>query len=155
MTVDPWTLAEAAQGKRDALARLLATYYPQVWRIAVNLTGREAVGKAVARQIMERSLVAAQTWEHEEVPERWFKHHTVLAARDAAPRTPPSDDVLIFKGPRDAGYVAFARAVRGLPHQQREAFLLNHGEDFDLRQLGIAMDCSVDAAGVHLRHATL
>ena len=43
MTVDPWTLAEARQGKREALARLLAMYYPQVWRMAVNLTGRDAL----------------------------------------------------------------------------------------------------------------
>jgi DNA-directed RNA polymerase specialized sigma24 family protein len=155
MTVDPWTLAEAAQGKKDSLARLLAVYYPQVWRIAVNLTGRESTGKAVARRVMERSLIAARTWEHEDVPERWFRHHTVLAARSAAPRNAPSDDVLIFKGPRDAGYVGFVRAVRALPQQQREAILLNHGEDFDLRHLGIAMDCSVDAAGVHLRQGTL
>jgi DNA-directed RNA polymerase specialized sigma24 family protein len=155
MTVDPWTLAEAGQGKKEALARLLAAFYPQVWRMAVNLTGRESLGREVSRDIMRRSLSAAATWEHEESPTRWFRHHTVLASRRAAPKTPPADDVLVAKGPADPAYAAFARAVRGLPQQQREAFLLNHCEDFDLRHLGIAMDCSVEAAGVHLRHATL
>lgn len=155
MVIDPATLAAARAGKKDALVRLLAMHYPQVWRIAVNLTGREALGREVAKNIMRQSLVAAEAWEHEDAPTRWFRHHTVLAARDAAPADPPADDVLIIHGPVDPAYGAFARAVRSLPQQQREAFLLNHGEDFDLRQIGIAMDCSVEAAAVHLRHATL
>src|SRR5688500_17137412 len=156
MIVDPVTLAEARAGKKQALVRILAAYYPQVWRMATSLTGSRALGADVARQIMRRSLLAAETWEHEEAPARWFRHHTVLAARDAAPETPPANDVLLEgAGEEDPAYAAFVRALRGLPQQQREAFLLNHGENFDLRQLGIAMDCSVEAAGVHLRHATL
>lgn len=155
MLIDPATLAAARAGKKEALARLLAMHYPQVWRMAVNLTGRETLGREVAKNIMRQSLAAAEAWEHEDAPTRWFRHHTVLAARDAAPADPPADDVLIVHGPVDPAYAAFARAVRSLPQQQREAFLLNHGEDFDLRQIGIAMDCSVEAAAVHLRHATL
>jgi DNA-directed RNA polymerase specialized sigma24 family protein len=155
MWVDPLTLAAARAGKKDALVRILALHYPRAWRMAVNLTGREETGKRVATSIMRQSLAAAATWEHEEAPARWFGHHTVLATREAAPAEPPADDVLILHGPPESAYAAFARAVRSLPQQQREAFLLNHGEDFDLRQLGIAMDCSVEAAGVHLRHATL
>ena len=44
--------------------------------------------------------------------------------------------------------------VRALPVQQREAFLLYHGEQLDERGLGVAMDCSVQAATQHLREAT-
>lgn len=154
MTVDPMTLAEARAGKKEALTHVLAISYPQVWRMAVNLSGRESTGRDIAAAVMRRSLSAAETWEHDEAPARWFRHHTVLMTRDKAPATPPVDDVLMIHGPADPAYGAFVRAIRGLPHQQREAFLLNHGEDFDLRLLGIAMDCSVEAAGVHLRHAT-
>lgn len=155
MHIEPATLAAARAGGMDALVHILAMHYPQVWRMAVNLSGRDEAGRAVATSIMRQSLSAAATWEHEDAPARWFRHHTVLAAREAAPAEPPADDVLVLHGPADPAYAAFARAVRSLPQQQREAFLLNHGEDFDLRQLGIAMDCSVEAAGMHLRHATL
>ncbi len=155
MLVDPATLAEARAGKRQALTRLLAMHYPQVWRIATNLTGSRELGRKISARIMRRSLLAADGWEHEEAPTRWFRHHTVLATREATLAASPRPDVLLEGVAEDAGYTAFVRAVRGLPQQQREAFLLNHGEDFDLRQIGIAMDCSVEAAGVHLRHATL
>lgn len=156
MALDRATLAAASAGDKAALARVLAAHYPQVWRMASNLTGRQPLGRDVSTGIMRRSLLAAQAWEHEDAPVRWFRHHTVLAARDAAPGEPPPDDVLLAHGPADdLAYAAFVRALRGLAPQQREAFLLHHGEGFDLRQLGIAMDCSVDAAAVHLRQATL
>ena len=155
MLTDPATVSAARAGDKDALVRILAGHYPQVWRMAVNLAGRLEPGKEVARSIMRQSLAAAEGWEHEEAPTIWFRHHTVLATREAAAKDPTGDDVLLGDGPPEQAYAAFARAVRGLPQQQREAFLLNHGEDFDLRQLGIAMDCSVEAAGMHLRQATL
>ena len=161
MLTDPATVAAARAGDKDAIVRILAAHYPQVWRMAINLTGRLQPGKQVARNIMAQSLAAAEGWEHDEAPTIWFRHHTVLATREAAPEDSsakaPADneDVLLAVAPRETGYAAFARAVRRLPQQQREAFLLNHGEDFDLRQLGIAMDCSVEAAGLHLRQATV
>lgn len=155
MLSDVATLAAARAGDKDALVRILAAHYPQVWRMAVNLTGGYEVGKEVARSIMEQSLSAAAGWEHDEAPTIWFRHHTVLATREASPQEPREGDVLLAQGAPQHAYAAFARGVRHLPQQQREAFLLNHGEDFDLRQLGIAMDCSVEAAGLHLRQATL
>ena len=53
-----------------------------------------------------------------------------------------------------AYYPAFIRALRTLPMQQREAYILNHGEKLDVRGLAIAMDCSQAAAANHLREAT-
>jgi DNA-directed RNA polymerase specialized sigma24 family protein len=161
MLTDPATVAAARAGDKDALVGILGAHYPQVWRMAINLTGRLGPGKEVARNIMRQSLSAAEGWEHDEAPTIWFRHHTVLATREAAPdepsAKPPTDDeeVLLNAAPPETGYAAFARALRRLPQQQREAFLLNHGEDFDLRQLGIAMDCSVEAAALHLRQATV
>src|SRR5690606_14160960 len=39
------------------------------------------------------------------------------------------------------------------PIQQREAFILHHGEGFDDRALAVAMDCSREAAANHLQAA--
>jgi hypothetical protein len=52
-------------------------------------------------------------------------------------------------------YAAFLKALRALPTQQQEALILNHGEHLNPRYLGVAMDCSSEAAANHLRVATL
>ncbi|MFI5378272.1 MAG: RNA polymerase sigma factor [Tepidisphaerales bacterium] len=53
----------------------------------------------------------------------------------------------------DPAFVAFVRALRLLPEQQREAILLSHGEKLPERPLAITMDCSTSAAAAHLRSA--
>lgn len=154
--LDPDTLAGARAGERGPLVRVLARFYPQVYRMSLNLVGDAAAGAKVAEQVMRRSIRAAEGWEHEEAPGRWFRHHTVLASRVAARGVPEQKarDPLILRGPQDPQHVAMVRALRKLPAQQREAFLLHHGEGFDTRQLGIAMDCSVEAAKTHFESAT-
>ena len=147
-------LAAARKGNKDALAKLLAAYYPLVWRMCVNLIGREDQARPVVRQTMTQSLAAAASWDHDDAPPRWFRHRALLAAREAAPAKPPRDDVLVNRGPDDPAFAAFVHALRKLDAQPREAFLLTHGEGFDLRQLATAMDCSTEAAAVHLRGAT-
>ncbi len=52
-----------------------------------------------------------------------------------------------------AAYIAFVKAVRSLPQQQKEAFILHYGERLAARSLGVAMDCSTDAAQNHLKAA--
>lgn len=156
MGLDPATLASARAGQRDALVRVLAGFYPQVYRMSLNLVGDVGEGAKVAERVMRRSTRAAEGWEHEEAPGRWFRHHTVLTARAVSrglPKERPADP-LIQRGPEDPQHVAMVRALRNLPQQQREAFLLHHGEGFDTRQLGIAMDCSVEAARTHFDSAT-
>ena len=129
---------------------LLSDRLPQAWRMAVALAGDEPRGRAAVREVMGQAQLAAESWDHDEAPGRWFRHHTVLAVR----RLPGQGrgEVLVGDGD-DAGYRAFVAAVRKLPAQQREAFVLHHGEGLDARQLGIAMDCSVQAAKVHLHGA--
>ena len=148
------TLAAARAGKKDALAALLAAHYPLVWRVCVNVIGREDLARPVVKRVMTRSVNAAASWDHDEAPGRWFRHHALLAAREAAPARPPRDDVLVNRGPDDPAFAAFVHALRKLDPQPREAFLLTHGEVFELRQLATAMDCSTEAAAVHLRNAT-
>ena len=89
-------------------------------------------------------------------PFRWCQHHTVLVARRFSKRQPEvSRDPLVRNAQTDnAYYASFIRAVRTLPMQQREAFILTHGEEWDTRNLATAMDCSTEAAAVHLKEAT-
>ena len=73
----------------------------------------------------------------------------------AALRADGNQDPLVARASfADPAYTAFVRAVRGLPEQQAEAYLLYHGERLNERLLGVAMDCSAAAAANHLQAAT-
>ena len=157
------------------MEELLADVYPAVYRIAHALTGRPGAGRQVVHDVIRRSLRVLPKWRTGVVPENWFYHHTLLSARGFAARPPePRQDLLVTAvkapapapvvaaggeiplaevAPDDPSYVAFVRALRNLPVQQAEAFILHHGERLNERLLGVAMDCSVAAAGTHLSAA--
>ena len=150
-------LAGAREMKTAALEALLAAGYSPARRIAHALTGNERVGRAVAGVMIQRSLRFLPRWEDPSTAENWFYHHAVLMVRGlVVPPPEPQLDPLVVHAPsaNDPAYVAFVRALRHLPPQQREAFLLHHGERLNPRMLGVAMDCSVQAATTHLRAAT-
>lgn len=138
----------------NAVERLLTEEYPVVHRMAHALTGRADLGDSVTRLILKRGLALASR-SVQSAPPRWFEHHTVLTTRRAA-NYQPDLRIETLLTPADEGqtqYVAFIRAIRGLPFQQREAFILHHAGEFDYRRLATAMDCSTEAAANHLRAA--
>jgi DNA-directed RNA polymerase specialized sigma24 family protein len=147
-------IAAARKGKRDAVVELLALHYPLVWRMATGLTGRSDVGRGVAKFVMQRSLKVLHNWKDETAPTRWFLHHTVLATRRAAKHQPDlRNDTFLRARQTDPAYMAFVRGLRALPIQQREAFILTHCENLEMRALAVAMDCSTAAATNHLHVA--
>jgi DNA-directed RNA polymerase specialized sigma24 family protein len=156
MPLTPELLERAKQGRRQAIVAVVAENYPRVQRIAYALCGREETGRTVVKQVVRRSLGAMRGWKHTGDPQRWFLHHSVLASRqkkymeiDLA-----ADPLIRGVETNSAYFPAFIRAVRTLPMQQREAYILHHGERLDVRGLAIAMDCSQEAAANHLREAT-
>jgi len=134
---------------------MLEQQYPRAYRIAVALCGDPLLARAVTRDVLRQSLRIHQQWTDDLDAARWFAHHTVLTARQAivgqAP-DPTNDAALALTN--DPLFTTILRTTRFIPPQQREAFLLHHGEKFDLRQLATAMDCSADAAANHLVAAT-
>lgn len=156
MEVDSQTLERARRYQRDAVERLFAAFYPVVCRMALALSGRVDAGTDIVRVVVKRGFQVLPRWRDDGAPERWFHHHTVLAARRSTRAGPElSSDVFVTTAQtRDAGYPAFIRALRLLPHQQREAFILHHGEHMNTRYLAVAMDCSTEAAQNHLAQAT-
>jgi DNA-directed RNA polymerase specialized sigma24 family protein len=153
MEISPKLFARAQKLNRPAVEALFALVYPAVLRIARALSGREDVAEGVVRFVMLRAIAMLPNWRDETTAERWFLHHTVLTARRAAAHQPTANtDLLATDG--DPRYVAFVRALRQLPIQQREAIILHVGERFNSRFLGIAMDCSNDAAQTHLDAAS-
>jgi DNA-directed RNA polymerase specialized sigma24 family protein len=158
MTLTTNTLAAARALKPAALEALLVAGYAPARRIAHALSGNEAVARGVADLCARRSFKLLPKWQDPSSPENWFYHHAVLTTRANVP-PPPADpllDPLVAHAPQpvDPAYVAFVRAIRNLPPQQREAFILHHGERLNARMLGVAMDCSTAAADTHLIAAT-
>ncbi len=154
MAVDDEILERAKAGRSEPLLALLMAHYADVTRIASALAGRADVARGVVRFVMARSTYSLANWRDGEQAERWFTHQTVLAARRAAHHKPQAQEDLLAEGEAaDLGYVAFIRAVRLLPVQQSEAFILHHGQRWAARNLAIAMDCSTTAATMHLKAA--
>lgn len=125
-------------------------------RIAHGLTGDAALAARIVRFVLRRGVQVMPRWRQGIVPENWFHHHTVLTIRRVRGVPPlPERDLLVTAGPTGRPeYVAFIRALRRLHGQQAEAFILHHGERFNSRLMGVAMDCSTQAAASHLNAAT-
>lgn len=153
MAIDDAMLYRAQQGDRSALVDLLAAAYPAVYRMAYALAGRPDVGHGIVHFVTAQAARRIDQWRDADAAQRWFYHHTVLTGRRAAHHQPEAMNDLLLRGAADARYLAFLRALRGLSQQQREAFILNHGEHLNTRFLAVAMDCSTHAAEMHLAAA--
>jgi len=150
----PETIAAARKLKPRAVADLLTSQYASVYRIAYALAGRWDVGRGIARFVMARSVRFMPKWEPDDDPANWFHRFTIMTSRRPGPKhkkVDPKRDVLVEQALQpDAEYVAFVAALRHLEPQQREAFLLRHGERLNDRYAALAMDCSTEAAHNHL-----
>ena len=155
MPVAEDVIAQARRSNRQAVEAVLTESFPAVHRMAHALSGRPHVAERVIRSVMRQGIRVMPRWRRGITPENWFYHHTLLTARAAAPQPPaPDADVLVTSGPTaQPEYTAFIVALRRLPRQQMEAFILHHGEQFNVRLLGVAMDCSTGASTNHLEAA--
>ena len=157
MPVADEVLDHARLGDRDSVEAVITECYPAVHRVAHALTGDPAVAGQVVRYVLRRSVNVMPRWRPGLIAENWFYHNTLMTLRRInAPAPSPQQDLLITVGPTEhPAYVGFVRALRALPVQQIEAFVLHHGEHLNERLLGVAMDLSTGAAGSHLAAATL
>jgi DNA-directed RNA polymerase specialized sigma24 family protein len=133
---------------RQSMTSLLESHYPRVWRLARGLCGDAA--QSVAKTVLTQSLFIFRRWRNDLEAENWYLHHTVLESRRF-----PSANTSLIPAASPPDLLAFAQSLASLPFQQREAFILTHGEHLDLRRTAVAMDCSQTAAGTHLNAATL
>jgi DNA-directed RNA polymerase specialized sigma24 family protein len=154
--VDEEVLDRARDGDREAIESVITACYPSVHRIAHALTGEPKIALRITRFVLRRAVTAIPKWRKGLIAENWFYHYTVLTTRLVVPHPPSAQqDLLITAGPStEPAYAAFVRAIRVLPPQQVEAFLLHLGEKLNDRLLGVAMDLSTQAAGTHLTAAT-
>jgi len=156
MPLDAATLAAARRLSAPAVAEVLREHYAAVHRLAHGLAGRADVGAGIVRYVMHRSIAILPTWKDEMQPDNWFHHFTVITARRSIQHRPDArTDLLVGDSgvAPDPAYIAFLAALRAIPQQQREAFILHTCERLGPRTSSLAMDCSTEAAGNHLRAA--
>jgi DNA-directed RNA polymerase specialized sigma24 family protein len=158
------------------LLTLLRQSHARIYRIALALCGNRQSAEAVVERVLRSSGNISRRWETDEDAQRWFMHYTVLLCRrtnnerknagsevirragsdgekpgsSAYLRTGVGGNEALLNLVTDPDSVSILHAIQQLPTQQREAFLLHHGEEMDLRQMATAMDCSSAAAANHL-----
>src|SRR3569623_1349805 len=152
LDLDPDLVHAASQGSADALTTVLAACYPTMARVAIAVSGDTGRGLLLVKELVGLAMTAAPKWQEETAPARWFMHHTILNLRQH-PIVCKTDPLLQYAAGKEIPYTAYLRALRKLPPQQVEAFILTHGEGLDNRRLAIAMDCSTTAAANHLTAA--
>ena len=154
--IDDDTLEAAQRGKRPAAERVYAAVLPNVTRLATAICGSERSGRAAVGQVMKRSARVFPRWRDGDEADRWFVHQTIQFVRQVPKPKRVEDDLLYQLAPRPAGpsYRAFFTSLRRAPEQQQEALLLTHALRWNPRLVGIAMDCSMAAANVHLNEIT-
>jgi hypothetical protein len=130
----------------------VSSIFPQACRLAITLCGDRPTGLNVSRHVLRRSGLLVDRWKDFPEGQRWFLRYTVLCTREHPPESSKNDH--LFLAARSAEQQAIIVALRHLPGQQREAFILHHGEQLDLRQTATAMDCSLSAVKNHLHQAT-
>jgi DNA-directed RNA polymerase specialized sigma24 family protein len=156
MPIDAELLDRARRYDRTAVEAIFTENYPALYRMSLGLSGRLDVGLGVLRFVVKQALRVLPSWKDEDAPQRWFLHHTILTVRRASKHQPNQTNDVLLDDPKTAttGYLAFIRALRGLPMQQREAYILRHGEHLNERYISVAMDCSLQATANHLAAAT-
>jgi DNA-directed RNA polymerase specialized sigma24 family protein len=155
MTDSSELIEKARKLQPGAVGELLRAQAPGVYRIAYALSGRWDVGRGIARFVLNRSVRMMPKWDAEDDPANWFHRFTIMVSRRSAKHQPTAKkDVLVEQAlAPDTAYIAFISALRQLETQQREAFLLRHGEKLNERYSALAMDCSTRAAQTHLAAA--
>ena len=143
---------DARLGKAGALSDVIIACYPPLCRIAMTLAGDAKRGLAIVQELVRGSLAASESWNEPSAPWRWFLHHCILNVRRLGP-SPGPDPLVQYSADKQVAFVAFITALRKLPPQQVEAFVLHHGEKMKDRELAVAMDCSTTAATNHLAAA--
>jgi DNA-directed RNA polymerase specialized sigma24 family protein len=154
-TITDEQLLSAQAGDAGAIQLLFAQAMPSCARLATSLTGSRVQAKRVSRDLVKRAAGMVERWRDAEDASRWFMHHLILRVRHHRRPVPIEHDMLIedIGGPDIVPYRAMITALRKLPEQQQEAFILTHAQKWNTRYCAIAMDCSNTAVETHLNEA--
>ncbi len=143
-------LERARRGKHGGIEHFLSAVYPPLHRMASSICGSHHAARTVLRNLLRKALDRLADWSDDIEARRWLVHHLIQECRTlpaAGPSGAQTDP--LRSQPDGTAYAAMIAALRSLPPQQQEAWILWRLEGFDLRWQAIAMDCSTTAATTH------
>lgn len=148
-------LAAAQQGDANAAQRIFALALPVCHRMAITLSGSFDIARTATIKLAQQAQRKLPDWADADDAARWFMHHTILLMRQHAVPLPWQNDALLHDvgGPHLLQYQQMIQALRKLPLQQQEAFLLTIAQRWNARYVAVAMDCSTTAVTTHLEEA--
>ena len=155
----------AANGGRDAFAKLIERHYDRIHRLAWRLTGSRSDAEDVAQEVCVKLATAIRSFRGEAAFSTWIwriAHNSAtdfLRQRQRMMPTEASELMALVDAsgqtpePVDAGDDGLWAAVRRLSGQQREAVTLVYGEDKSHAEAAVVMGCSEKTVSWHLHEA--
>lgn len=145
--------------ERRRAERLVNAYADLILRVAYTYLGSRADAEDVCQEVLLRLLRHKEPFESAEHERAWVVHVTANLCRDLLRRrsawpTLALEEVAEPVAPepgRDLATTArVLRAVMRLPLAYREAIFLHYYENYSIRDIARACDCSEDAAAARL-----
>lgn len=151
-------LQQAAKGDRSAASSLVRAVSPKLWRLAWRMLRDEAEAEDVVQEALIRLWPRLSSWRHGEARvETWLYQVTNnlcldrlrksgrFVGEEAAPENEdPSASAETSIMATQARSIVDA-AIDGLPERQRAALVLSHFEGLGAADVGMVLDCSVEA----------
>jgi RNA polymerase sigma-70 factor (ECF subfamily) len=155
---DAMLLARFATGDQGAARVLTEQLLPRVLRQAWRMLGDEAEAEDVAQDAMLKLWRQADNWRAGEARiSTWLyrvthnlcidhirKRRPTAAIEDVAEPSDPAPSVL-ERLSNSEECRALARAIIALPERQQQALVLRHFEGMSNPEIGVRLECSVEA----------
>lgn len=152
----------ARSGRPDAITALYHLYAKMMYGVACRLTGSVQDAEDVVQDVFVGLPAALRTYEHRDQLEKWLKTLTVRASlmslraqrrrREVAyAEAPPS--ATSIESPAVLDLVAFEQAVRRLPDQSREVFVLKVVEGYSHAEIGELLGITIAHSRLNLHRA--
>ena len=154
----------AQQGDVRAFATLVDTYYARCLRFALHMLSNRGDAEEAVQDTFVRVYRALPSYEERESFEPWLFRILANRCRSAGARERRRSEFVEFgevperaTDRRHDEAIAWreeiARALAGLPQEQREAFLMRHVEDLTYDDMAIATGAGISALKMRVKRA--
>jgi RNA polymerase sigma-70 factor (ECF subfamily) len=154
----------AQQGDVRAFAALVDAYYARCLRFALHMLSNRGDAEEAVQDTFVRVYRALPSYEERESFEPWLFRILANRCRSAGARERRRSEFVEFgevperaTDQRHDEAIAWreeiARALAGLPEEQREAFLMRHVEDLTYDDMAIATGAGISALKMRVKRA--
>jgi RNA polymerase sigma-70 factor (ECF subfamily) len=161
------TLREARDGDVRAFATIVERYYPRALRFALHMLGSRLDAEEAVQDAFVRLHRAFPTYREQDAFDPWFFRILGNRCRTAGARVRRHAEVVEYgdvpdvadgaSGARHDAALAWReeieRALRTLPVDQREAFLMRHVESLSYEDMSEATGAGVSALKMRVKRA--